>query len=145
MPLLSRWAIRLSLGYLVVGFGLGGLLLAAKELGGPADLLRLRALHPPFLLGGWLVQFSLGVAYWVFPRFGRRRPRAWLVVVGLLFLNLGIWVEGLGLLLYGRGPLPPLGRGLQTVAVLIILLHFVPRVWGLPVAEAWRRAPSSGR
>ena len=67
MPTLSRVAVRLALVSLVLGAAIGAALLAAPTLGGQPPW-RLLPLHVELLLFGWLVQLTMGVAYWILPR-----------------------------------------------------------------------------
>jgi hypothetical protein len=95
MPALSRWFIRASLVYLVLGLTLGGLLLANKGLGFYPALWRSLPAHIEFLFLGWMVQVVLGVAYWILPRLGGKAPRGieWLAFLAFGLLNLGIWLS----------------------------------------------------
>jgi cbb3-type cytochrome oxidase subunit 1 len=70
MPRLSIWMLRLSLVALLAGSFPGAWLLATEpafHASSPA----LRLLHRELMLFGWLLQFVLGVAYWMFPRYPR--------------------------------------------------------------------------
>ncbi|MEX0648842.1 MAG: hypothetical protein WEA56_12610 [Balneolaceae bacterium] len=92
MPVQSIWMIRLSLQYFLTAVLIGGLLLAHKAVGIHPALWSLLPVHFEMAIWGWLIQFVMGTAYWIFPRFLDIPPRgsekaAWLVV---LFLNTGI-------------------------------------------------------
>jgi uncharacterized membrane protein YidH (DUF202 family) len=63
MPVLSRWFIRASLAYLVAGFSLGALMLAFKACARHGVMWRLFTPHVEFLLIGWTVQLTMGVAF----------------------------------------------------------------------------------
>ncbi len=132
MPLLSRYYVRSALGCLAIGFTIGGLILAAKA--GSADP-RFWAWLPPhiaLLLYGWLVQLSLGVAYWILPRIyvaDRGRPGwAW---ASFIVSQTGI---GLNLLSLLRLWIPETGNlfGLaiiwQAVGVVLFAVHAWPRI-----------------
>ncbi|MFU8813170.1 MAG: hypothetical protein ACNA78_09390 [Balneolaceae bacterium] len=95
MPSQSIWMIRLSLIWLFVSAVIGGLLLVHKAVGLHPALWSLLPVHFELAIWGWLVQFLLGTAYWMFPRKlvgARRGPAfpAWMMVAllntGLLFL-----------------------------------------------------------
>jgi len=127
MPRFSVYSVRCSLVYLVLGFLLGGLILAEKGFEFMPAVWQFLPLHIEFLLIGWTVQFALGVAFWILPRFtgGSRgnQPLAWL---SLGLLNLGILLVVLGEIL-GRMPgLVAAGRASEAAAGLI----FVGYVWG---------------
>lgn len=93
MPRLSCWFIKAALAYLSVGVVFGGLMLSAE--GQPAALgwaWRLLPAHIQLLIGGWLIQLALGVAYWILPRLDGagnrgREGSAW---TSFVTLNLGV-------------------------------------------------------
>lgn len=70
MPRISLCFVRASLGYLALGFTLGALLLWNKGVAFAPFVWRLLPLHIEASLVGWVVQLVMGVAYWMFPRFG---------------------------------------------------------------------------
>jgi hypothetical protein len=101
MPLVSVWFVRAALLYLGAGFTLGALLLANKGSGFAPDLWRWLPVHFELLLIGWFVQLVMGVAYWIFPRFGMTkaaRGRESLAWLALALLNGGICLACVGLL-----------------------------------------------
>jgi uncharacterized membrane-anchored protein len=132
MPTLSRYLIRSALLCLAVGFTLGGLILAAK--GGAIDpqVWGWLPVHMTLLLNGWLVQLSLGVAYWILPRVNLRergrRTWAWagfaIFQVGLLLTLMAaasLWIPEAASLIA-----PSLI--LQTVGVVLFAIHAWPRI-----------------
>lgn len=132
MPTLSRYFIRSALLCLVVGFTLGGLILAAK--GGAVDpqVWVWLPVHMALLLNGWLVQLSLGVAYWILPRvyLRERGRRAWawagfaVFQAGLVLTVMaaaGLWVPEAASLFA-----PALI--LQTAGVALFAVHAWPRI-----------------
>jgi hypothetical protein len=131
MPRLSVWLVRASLVYLVLGFTLGALLLAQKGLGGIPALWAWRPAHVELLLIGWTVQLVMGVAYWIFPRFGmsvaarRIEPGAW-AAFGLL--NGGVWAVGIGSALEAPSWVVLAGRGAEAVAVALMVATIWARV-----------------
>ena len=74
MPRVSIWLIRTSLLCLVLGFTLGGTMLAGKGLGFSAWLAQGIPVHVELVVLGWMVQLAMGVALWILPRFGARGP-----------------------------------------------------------------------
>lgn len=84
MPRLSSWTVRASLVCLALGALLGAALLVAPLLASSTgrSLARLVPVHVELLLVGWLVQFALGVAYWILPRVAGRRPVVWAAWAG---------------------------------------------------------------
>lgn len=92
MPRLSVYFIRASLIYLLLGFTLGGLMLANKGLMISAMIWSLLPLHIEFAFVGWMLQLAMGVAFWILPRHPKGPPRgderlSW---IALILLNLGI-------------------------------------------------------
>lgn len=132
MPRASCWFIRVSLVYLALGFTLGALLLANKGMAF-APTARLLPAHIEFLLVGWVIQLVMGVAMWIFPRFGVPRSpygseaAAW-VAFGLL--NAGVWLAGVGPLVAGRvgEVLPLIGRAAEAAAAAVFAANIWARV-----------------
>ena len=92
MPRLSYLFIRASLIYLVLGFTLGGLILANKSIPFAPFIWALLPAHIEFLILGWLTQLAVGVAFWILPRLASNAPRgnerwSWTAFV---LVNLGI-------------------------------------------------------
>ncbi len=67
MPTTSRVYVRASLLYLGMGALLGALFLVNRWLFLGAWVYALKASHVQFVISGWLIQFILGVAWWLFP------------------------------------------------------------------------------
>ncbi|MDX1642495.1 MAG: hypothetical protein R3220_12400 [Balneolaceae bacterium] len=132
MPTQSIWMIRISLGYLLVASLIGSLLLIHKVIEIHPSIWALLPLHFEMAIWGWIVQFVMGTAYWIFPRYLQSMPRgsekiAWVVVVllnsGFLFLIADH--------LFGFDPLLKLsGRILITASI------------GCFVAIMWKRVVS---
>jgi hypothetical protein len=132
MPRLSCWFVRSALLHLALGSVLGAFILAAKA--GAADI-ALRGLIPvhfDILIIGWLTQLSMGVAYWIFPRIllgDRGRPiyagAAFALLQSGLTLNL---ISGLRLWFPGTADLFSPALVLQCGAVLVFMLHLLPRI-----------------
>jgi hypothetical protein len=92
MPTQSIWMIRLSLSYLMFAILTGALLLTHKAVPIHNAIWGLLPIHYEAAIWGWLVQFVMGTAYWMFPRYlrdmGRGSPvLAWSVVI---LINLGL-------------------------------------------------------
>ena len=114
MPRLSVWMLRLSLLALLAGSIPGAWLLATEPAFHPSTP-ALRLLHRDLMLFGWLVQFVLGVAYWMFPRYPRAPERG---SSGLAWAAFWLFESGLGLTLWGAASsLPDLaGSGRMVLA-----------------------------
>ena len=129
MPRLSRWFIHASLAYLVAGFSLGGVMLTLKALARYDGMGRLMAPHVEFLLIGWTGQLTLGVAFWILPRFEGGASRgvvryAWLAFV---LLNVGVMLAALAPIFGDAGFMRLSGRFAEAGAAAAFAL------------QAWRR------
>jgi hypothetical protein len=126
MPPITRWHVKLSLLYLLAGLGMG----IAQAIGGEGLLF---APYVHVLVVGWITQMIFGVAYWMFPRFSKERPRGSspLAVVGFVLLNLGLLLRVVVEPLETRGPHTGLGGLLLVSAVAQWLagLAFVVNTW----------------
>lgn len=125
MPRLSVIYVRTALIWLAVGATLGGAILWSKA--APiAFAWQFLTAHIHLLTWGWLLQLTLGVAYWILPRFGAERPRAWLAVAAYILLNAALLLTIIASLL----PMPWPGvlvSALQLLALLAFALHAFPR------------------
>jgi len=98
MPFLSVLLVRSALCWLAVGATMGALLLSTKAVPLPAWAFRLFAVHAEALLIGWMVQLTMGVAWWILPKYPRlpeRGPAAPIWATWLL-LNVGVLLAGIG-------------------------------------------------
>ena len=129
MPRLSVWLVRCSLVYLLLGFTLGGLMLANKGVPFAAWAWSLVGAHMEFLLLGWMVQLAMGVAFWILPRFGSGAPRGNELLIWAAFaaLNLGIWMTALQPY-HMQGWLTLTGRVLEAVSVFLFVFGSWQRV-----------------
>jgi hypothetical protein len=132
MPTLSRYFIRSALLCLALSFTLGGLILAAK--GGAVDpqVWEWLPVHMAVLLNGWLVQLSLGVAYWILPRvyLRERGRRAW-AWAGFAFFQAGLALTLLaaaGLWLPAAANFFAPSLILQVAGVALFAVHAWPRI-----------------
>ncbi len=128
MPRETRWLIKTSLLYLLLTLGTGlALVLPAARSFAPN-------LYPTYLhlfTVGWLTQLIFGVAFWLFPRFSRKRPyghRA-LVWAGYGCLNAGLVLRA------ATEPFPMQGNLEQWLLAFAALLQwfggllFVVHIW----------------
>lgn len=137
MPRLSCYFIRAALLYLAVGVLLGALILSAK--GMPTTLgwsWQLLAAHIQLVIGGWLIQLALGVAYWMLPRRGDAVERGRAGAAWLCFAALNLGVSGAAILLTLRPLIQAawldwlliLAALSQTLALAAFAWHAWPRV-----------------
>jgi hypothetical protein len=152
MPRLSTWFIRAALAHLAVGVALGGLILIAKGLPvtfGWAWLLL--PAHIQLLAGGWLIQLTLGVAYWILPRLNGAGARgrdvwAWTCFWGL---NGSVLVAALLLLVrpfinaWWLTTVLVFAAIAQVVALGTFAFHIWPRLAPLPARQPHNQAGQS--
>ncbi|MDR9414974.1 MAG: hypothetical protein RI564_01730 [Gracilimonas sp.] len=126
MPPISRLMIRLSLVYLLVGTAIGTFMLINKAFLISPLIWFIFPIHIEFLIFGWIIQCTMGVAYWMLPRFLEAKGRgsskiAWAMVI---ILNVGILAVAFAP--YGLGKNAALsGRVMEAASVVIfILLHW---------------------
>ena len=132
MPPLTRWFIRAALVYLVIAL-LCGILLAGGSLWG-WSLTGVFPVYVHLFVVGWLTLMIFGVAYWMFPKYSRDKPRAsegigWAVFV---LINFGLVLRAISEPLAGAAS-PPLWGWLLAVAALLQWLAgvlFVVNTWG---------------
>ena len=130
MPAWTVRFLRLALGWLIAGAALGAVLLAAKGMGWPLPWGRLLGVHVELLLVGWMLQFALGVAYWMLPRHPTAPERGASGPVAAAFglLNLGVVTAGAGATLAAELPVVGLGRLAELGAVVAFALNAWPRI-----------------
>jgi len=128
MPKISRLMIRFSYAFLFLGICLGAAMLIHKAYPLHHTLWRLLPIHIEMLIFGWIIQFTLGTAYWILPRFLKAPQRgptvpAYLMVVSL---NSGILLTITGHIIGTGVPVQLVGRSLELVAVIL----FISLHWG---------------
>ena len=145
MPITSRSFVRASVVYLCLGAVIGALLLINRTVQEPAIAV-LRASHVHMLIVGWLTQFIVGVAWWLFPplKIGLRpdvprpvrrgqaqRGSESLFWVTFISLNVGIMVRAIFAPLYAWtqiGIFDPLSNS-SDLFLLVAALTFILNIW----------------
>ena len=127
MPGVSRWMIRLSLIYFLSSAAIGMGMLINKACPLFPEIWLLLPVHIEFMLFGWVIQFVLGTAYWILPRFletkGRGNPKP-AILTPVLF-NAGILLETLSFSGDGLHNFALTGRILEGLTVLVFIsLHW---------------------
>lgn len=130
MPRLSQWMFRAAFVYLLLGFTVGALLLTHKGLPLHPALWEWLPAHMEFLLMGWVVQLTMGVAFWILPRHWQkpRRPKEAYAQAAFGLLNLGIWVVIAGTTLGAGRWVLFAGRVAELGAVVLFAWHAWKRV-----------------
>lgn len=132
MPRLSQFMIRAAFLYLLLGFTVGALLLTHKGIPLHPVLWSWLPAHIEFLLFGWVVQLTMGVAFWILPRYWEkpRRPHEKFARIAFVLLNLGIWLVVVGTAFRAGREILLAGRAAEIGAVCFFGAH------------AWRRVVS---
>ncbi len=130
MPRLSQWIIRTAFIYLLLGFTFGALLLMHKGIPLHPALWRWLPAHIEFLLMGWIVQLTMGVAFWILPRYWKspRRPQALWVQIAFVLLNVGIWLVVAGTTFRAGQWVLLAGRVVEVGAMGFFALHAWKRI-----------------
>lgn len=124
MPAQAIWMIRLSLLYLMIAVVFGGAIFIQKAINIHPAIWSLLPVHYEMAIWGWLVQFLMGTAYWMFPKYIVKTRRgseslAWAMVIlfncGLILLAISTFVNNTAIA----------GRGL----ILISICQFVILMW----------------
>ncbi len=91
MPPLTRWYIKLSLVYFVTALAAG----VWQAADGP---LWLTPVYIHLFVVGWITGMIFGVAYWMFPKYSKDRPRGsdWVAVATFCLLHVGLWLRVAG-------------------------------------------------
>jgi cbb3-type cytochrome oxidase subunit 1 len=130
MPRLSQWLVRAAFVYLLLGFSVGGLLLTHKGIPLHPRLWSWLPAHIEFLLVGWILQLTMGIVFWIFPRYWKppRRPNERYIRFAFGLLNLGIWLVVAGTTFGAGGWVFFAGRAAETGAVVLFALHSWMRI-----------------
>ena len=129
MPKLSVWLVRASLVHMGIGFLFGALMLHHKGIPIGGTVWRLLNPHIELMIFGWTMQFVMGIAFWILPRFSgeERYGRVDLGWWSFALLNMGIGAAGLGSWIV-LGWLTLVGRLLMLAAVVMFATVIWPRV-----------------
>lgn len=127
MPAPSRWLIRSSFICLLSGIILGALLLVHKAYPLHPVLWSLLPVHIELLIFGWIIQFTMGTAYWILPRYLKDSSRGnnKLAQLMVVLLNVGIAIVIVDRLTVSDLSLAVTGRLLEASAVILFVrLHW---------------------
>lgn len=129
MPRLSVWLVRASLVHMAIGFLFGALLLHHKGIPIYPWTWRLLLPHMELMIFGWTIQFVMGTAFWILPRFPTdprfgKSPLGWwslgLLNAGIVLTSAGYW--------FGANELALIGRLSVVGAVMLFAIVIWPRV-----------------
>lgn len=132
MPRVSRWMIKAALIYFGVGITFGSYLLLQKATFSDPDVWQFLPYHIEMMVFGWILQFVMGVAYWMLPRFVQGPPRgpvwkSW-AMVGLL--NAGILLNLANFTYSNAALLSLIARLFEVASIgLFIQIHW-QRIYG---------------
>lgn len=123
MPSISVGMIRLAFMYLGAGVLIGGLMLTEKALHIFPWVWMLLPVHIEFLIFGWIFQFSLGMAYWILPRYLKTKGRGKTLpaIMMAISLNVGVVLVIISALNPKYSFLGLIGRSLQLLAVVLFI------------------------
>jgi hypothetical protein len=131
MPVLSVWAIRAALIYFLAGITAGSLMLMGKALMTGTVVWAWLPFHIESLMLGFVLQLTMGVAYWILPRLKTPKDRGNRAVACAAFaaLNAGILAGSFWPFLDGLSWFPALARGLELIGVFLFVIHAWPRIY----------------
>ncbi len=127
MPTPSRLMIKASMLYMFAGFVIGALILISKVYPEYSSVWSLLLIHIEVSIFGWVIQFTMGTAYWILPRYlktkSRGNPKLALAMVGML--NLGILLNLASYIEMVSSSATILGRIFEIGAVILfVFLHW---------------------
>lgn len=137
MPKLSVYLVRAALVHMGIGFLFGALLLYHKGIPIYAWAWRLLNPHIELMIFGWTMQFVMGMAFWILPRFTgeQRYGRVYLGWWSFILLNGGVMLTASGAWV-GSGWASLVGRLLVLASVILFAVLIWPRVKPLSVFTA---------
>ena len=136
MPYLSRWFVKAGMVYFLAALLLGWLLVMPGATERWPGLVTLSPVYFHLFMVGWVTQLIFGVAFWMFPRYSREKPRGnegW-VVLTFWMLNGGLLLRVVAEPLRGWRPEPvwawmlAVSAWLQWLAGIVFVLYLWPRV-----------------
>ncbi|MCW9707303.1 cbb3-type cytochrome c oxidase subunit I [Fodinibius salsisoli] len=127
MPAPSRWMIRCSLLYLLTGFAIGAAMLISKAYPVYPQVWQLLPVHIEIAIFGWIIQFTMGTAYWILPRYLKTggRGNSMLAKSMVVLFNTGILLNVISYLQFLPEEAVFWGRLSEVGAVgLFVILHW---------------------
>lgn len=132
MPCVSRWMIKAALIYFGVGITFGSYLLWQKASFSDPDVWQLLPYHIELMVFGWILQFVMGVAYWMLPRFVEGPPRgpAWRSWVMAGMLNAGILLNLVNFTYTNAALLSLIARLFEVASIVLFIQIHWHRIYG---------------
>lgn len=92
MPIITRTFLKAALVCFIAALAAGVLVAARPLLELPGFVAGLTPVYFHLFMVGWVTQLIIGVAYWMFPKYSRERPRGhdWLAWTTFVLLNGGL-------------------------------------------------------
>ncbi len=131
MPTRSQWTLRLALIYMLGGATLGAMVLIGKVHPPLGHWMPTLPLHIAWMVGGGFLQFVMGTAFWILPKFADRPS----FYGNVFFFDAAVVALNAGLLSYSLGQAISAftflksGSGLLfAIAMLAWIAHIFPRI-----------------
>lgn len=95
MPPITRLFVKTSFVYLVAAFVVGLLLALRSTVELPSIVGGMSPVYFHLFMVGWVTQLIIGVAYWMFPKWSKQRPRGYdaLAMTSYWLLNAGLFLR----------------------------------------------------
>ncbi len=134
MPKLVRYFIKTSMVYLALTLLVGLLLTVRNVFKIPVSVAGLFPVYIHLLVIGWLTQLIFGVAYWMFPKHSREKPRANVALAWAVYIliNVGLLMRAIAEPWHAQDSGDASGLLLVLSAILqwLAALFFVINTWG---------------
>lgn len=129
MHILSVWLVRASLIHMGIGFLFGALILHHKGIPIYDWSWRLLNPHIELMIFGWTIQFVMGIAFWILPRFSgdQRYGKVYLGWGSFILLNSGIVMTASGTW-FTQNLLALAGRMCTLGGVVLFVILIWPRI-----------------
>ncbi len=133
MPTQTIVLLRISFVYLILAVTIGGILLFHKVQPLHPAIWALLPIHFEAAIWGWLIQFVMGTAYWMFPRHLEGEARG---STSLAWSMVGFFNLGMLLLITGYFPVTDLLnlKAIGRVFIICSILLFVRLNWSRVVS-----------
>ncbi len=131
MPLRSQITLRLALGYMVAAATLGAWMLVGKTIPHTIAWTKWLPLHIAWMVGGGFLQFIMGTAFWILPKFANQPSfygRVYWFDLAVISLNGGLFLFTVAQFLPPGSFWQALSRWGFGIAVFAFIAHIFPRI-----------------